>query len=212
MSLLRALVLLALVLAGPGTARAGAWTDLWLTPDQQGQRLVESGEFAQAATRFTTPERIGYAWFRAGDFERAAAAFGRARGAEAAFNRGNALVMLGRYEDAIVSFETALRLRPDWREATENLELARIRLAALAPPEDDAGGTGGQLGADEIVFDSSGRAANAQAEQAVEEGSDAQTDQALRALWLRRIDTGPGRFLAIRFQYQLTKREAATDE
>ena len=139
-------MLITLTLATPNTAMAAGWTDLWLTPDQQAQRMAEDGQWAEAAGRFTRPEHIGYAWYRAGEFEKAAAALGRAPGAAPAYNRGNALVMLGRYEAAIDAYQRALELRPDWVEAEQNMALARIRLAALAPPEDDAGGTGGMLG------------------------------------------------------------------
>jgi Ca-activated chloride channel family protein len=198
-------VLLGLVVAGP--AHAAGWLDAWLTPDQQAQRLLQQGQYAEAASKFSAPERMGYAWFRAGEFERAAAAYGRVPGAEGAYNRGNALLMLGRYGDAIASYQNALAERPEWREARENLEIARIRQARLAPPGDDAGGTGGKLQADEIVFDTSGRVAGSEAEQVLEGPEGAMSEEALRALWLRRVDTGPGRFLAIRFQYQLARQE-----
>jgi Ca-activated chloride channel homolog len=61
--------------------------------------------------------------------------------------------MLGKYSDAIVSYDHALHQHPDWREAKANRDLAEARRRRLEPPKDDAGGTGGQLEADEIVFD-----------------------------------------------------------
>jgi Ca-activated chloride channel family protein len=198
-----------LLLATLGTAETGlakGWLDWWLTPDQQAQRLADQGQYAQAAGRYSTPERIGYAWFRAGDFERAAAAFGRSAGAEGAYNRGNALVMLGRYEEAIASYRRALELRPEWPAARENLELAKLRLQALAPPEDDAGGTGGQLGADEFVMDTTGRTERSSSSQVIEEFGQKFSEEALRALWLRRIETGPGEFLAAKFAAQLARQ------
>lgn len=54
----------------PGLS-SGWWQDLWRTSDQQAQRLFEAGDYAAAATRFTDPMRIGVAWYRAGEFERA---------------------------------------------------------------------------------------------------------------------------------------------
>ncbi len=89
------------------------------------------------------------------------------------------------------------------------MALARIRLAALAPPEDDAGGTGGMLGADEMIIDTSGRVAAAQSEEVIQDQASALSEEALRALWLRRVDAGPQQFLAIRFQRQLARQEAA---
>jgi hypothetical protein len=40
-----------------------------------------------------------------------------------------------------------------WREAKANRDLAEARRQRLEPPKDDAGDTGGQLEAEEIVFD-----------------------------------------------------------
>lgn len=186
--------------------------DWWLTPNQQGQRLYDQGDYAEAAKRFTTPERIGAALFAAKDFEGAAAVYGRQAGPEGPYNRGISLVFLGRYEEAIAAFEAALAQRPNWREAEENLAIAQARLAALAPPEDDAGGTGGMLGADEIVMDNSGRAANSDQEQVIQAGDAVQDEASLRALWLRRVDTRPSDFLAAKFNAQLARDEADLDD
>ena len=55
--------------------------------------------------------------------------------------------------DAIDAYDRALQFRPAWREAIENRVLAVLRRNRMQPPDDDAGGTGGELEADEIVFD-----------------------------------------------------------
>lgn len=198
---------LALVLICVGTPVRADFLDWWLTPDQQGQRLYTQERYAEAAERFTEPARIGAALFAARDFEGAAGAFGRQPGPEGAYNRGNALVFLGRYTDAIESYDRALALRPDWDAARQNRAIAAARQAALAPPEDDAGGTGGMLGADEIVMDESGRAAASDQEQVVEAGDQAMSEDALRALWLRRVETSPSTFLAAKFAAQLVAEE-----
>lgn len=177
----------------------------WLTPDQQGQRLFRQERFAEAADRFENPEWRGIAWFRAGEFERAAGAFGRLTTAEAAYNRGNALVMLGQYDAAIASYERALQLRPGWPAAQDNRALAVARRELLAPPETDAGGTGGQLGADEIVFDDTGRVDRSGSET-VSEGGEAMSEAELRAVWLRRVQNEPGDFLRARFAWQLQRQ------
>ena len=106
------------------TAMALDWADLWFTPDQQGQRLMDQGEYRQAADKFTTPESIGAALFLAGDFENAASVFGRSASAEANYNRGNAHIMLGEYDAAIEAYQSALSKRPDWPEAEQNLQIA----------------------------------------------------------------------------------------
>jgi Ca-activated chloride channel family protein len=204
----RLIILLTLaLLAGSSPARAGFWSDLLLTPDQQAQRAFDAGAWQEAAQRFTDPERRGVALYRAGEFEQAAAAFGRSPTAEAAFNRGNALLLLGRYADAINAYDRAVALRAGWTEAAENRQLAVRRMARLAPADDDAGGTGGQLEADEIVFETSDRMGNASGEEVVDGDNAPLSDAALRALWLRRVDTRPRDFLRARFALQLMAQE-----
>lgn len=192
----------------PGVVFADGWGNLWLTPDQRGQRLFEQGRYLEAAEVLESPEHRGAAYFRGGDFERAAAVFGRLRSPEAAYNRGNALLLLGRYDEAIESYDSALKAKPDWREAGENRDIALARQARLAPPEDDAGGTGGQLEADEIVFDDSGRVDKAGSETETE-GGQPMSDDEMRAVWLRRVDNDPAQFLRTRFSYQLYRAEQA---
>jgi len=189
------------------TALALEWADLWFTPDQQGQRLMDQGEYEKAAAKFTTPDKIGAALFLAGDFEKAASVFGRSSSAQANYNRGNAHVMLGDYDAAIEAYRNALTKRPDWSEAEQNMQIANLRKQALAPPEDDHGGTGGQLEADEIVFDQTGRVNKSSNEQVIDASDQQQGEEAMRAMWLRKVETRPADFLAARFNYQLATRE-----
>ncbi len=191
------------------SALALEWADLWLTPDQQGQRLMDQGKYQQAADKFTTPERIGAALFLAGDFERAAAVLGRSGSAQAHYNLGNAYIMLGEYSAAIGAYQNALSKRPNWPEAEQNLQIATLRKQALTPPEDDFGGTGGMLEADEIVFDQTGRVNKSSSEQVIDATSPLLSEDAMRALWLRKVVTSPTDFLAAKFSYQLATRESA---
>ena len=201
-SRLTSLLLLVVV---PIQVHGSGFLDLWLTPDQQGQRLYGQEKYLEAAETFTDPSRRAAAYYRAGEFEQAAALYGAIAGPEAAFNRGNALVLLGRYEEAIASYETALERRSDWAEASENRDIARVRLERRQPPDDDHGGTGGQLEADEIVFDDSGRVNKGGTD--VESDGGEMTDEAMRAVWLRRVQGDPADFLRARFAYQLYRDE-----
>lgn len=204
--------ILILLLAQIPTAVAFEWMDLWMTPDQQAQRFMDRGEYQKAAGKFTTPEQIGAALFLAGDFESAASVLGRSRSAEANYNRGNANIMLGQYDAAIEAYQTALIRRPDWTEAEQNLHIAILRKQALAPPDDDFGGTGGQLEADEIVFDQTGRVNKSSSEQVIDAADQQLGEDAMRAMWLRKVETRPADFLAVRFNYQLAKKENTASE
>lgn len=186
-------------------------TDLFLTPDQQGRVLMNKQKFKAAAKVFREPMQRGTALYLDGDFKAAAAAFGRDDSLEALYNRSNSQLMLGQYDAAIAGYEKALSLKPDWLEAEENLALTRARKEKMAPPDDDAGGTEGQLEADEIVFDK--RAKNASSEQTeTVEGGDQASDQEMRAMWLRRVQTKPADFLRAKFSYQYAMGQEAGEK
>jgi Ca-activated chloride channel family protein len=191
-----------------GTARAEGWIDLWLTRDQQAQRAFDAGDYLDAAMLYSDSMRAGVSLYRAGEFERAAQTFGRVDTPEAHYNRGNALVIQGMYDAAIAAYDQALAGRPEWAEAVENRALAEIRKARLATTGDDAGGTGGQLAADDFVFDDQPALKTGSGnEQVLEEGADGtMNDERLRELWLRRVQTRPADFLAARFYRQLQIR------
>ena len=195
----------------PVPALASGFVDLWLTPDQQGERLARQGRFLEAAEAYTDPDRRAEAYYRGGDFERAASLWGASSGPDAAYNRGTALVLLGRYEEAIASYDRALAQREDWPEARQNREIARIRLERLQPPDDDAGGTGGKLAADEIRFDDSGRVDRAGTEETLD-ANRAMSDESMRAAWLRRVEDKPADFLRARFSYQLYLQGEEADD
>lgn len=173
----------------------------WFTPDQQGDRLMRRNAYAEAARRYRDPLRIGAALYRAGEFKEAAQAFGRTRSPEGQFNRGNALVMQGKYAEAVEAYETALAARPDWREAEMNRELARLRAEKTKKEGGDM--TGGMLAADEIEF-TSGKNESAGQEETVD-GGDPISNTELQALWLRRIQTKPADFLKAKFAYQVSQ-------
>lgn len=197
---------IALLALGSYSLATGAVT--LLTPDQQGQRFYARGDFAEASNRFTNPMWRGVALFRQGEFKESAGIFAGMDTAEAAFNHGNALVMQGQYDAAAEQYARALELRPEWADATNNREIALARAAMLK--QEGGEGTGGMLGADDIVFTEGKSPPGAGDEQT--EGGEAMSDEELRAVWLRQVQTKPADFLAAKFAYQQAMRPAPGDE
>ena len=179
---------------------AVTWIGFWLTPDQQGTRLMKKGEFAAAAEVFRDPLWQGTAWFKAGEFERAERAFARSAAPEAEFNRGNCLIFRGKYEAAIERFDRALELRPGWEAAEVNREIAAARAKRVERKGGDMGDQ--QIGADEITFDK-GKKPGGQDTRL--DGDKPVSNQAMQALWLRRVQTKPADFLRSKFAYQLAE-------
>jgi Ca-activated chloride channel family protein len=173
------------------------WAGLWFTPDQQGRRHFERGDFLAAAEVFQDPLWQGAAFYRAGEFEKAARAFARRDTAEAHYNQGNAWLMNGKYEDAIASYDRALTRRPGWQEAADNRDLAAARLKMTTVTGGDMGDQ--KIGADKIVFDKNAKSEGQDTEVA---GGKALSDQEMQSLWLRRVQTRPADFLKAKFEYQ----------
>ncbi len=189
----------------------GSFSGLWRTPDQQGQAFMDSRDYGAAAEKFKNPMQRGAALYKDGQFEEALKVFSTIPSPEGIYNRGNCQVMLGKYDAAIEVYGRAIKQRPDWKDAIDNRDLAIVRKASMAPPEDDAGGTGGKLEADEIVFDE--RAKNSKNEEVVEAGAgDKLSDDEMRALWLRKVQTKPADFLRAKFSYQLHFSESGEGE
>lgn len=203
------IVLCCLIVIGGSLAyRSGgsSFRLMWITPAQHSQHLIEKEDYEAAAQAAIDPLRKGTALYLDGQFKEAAAVFGTMSTAEALFNRGNSFIMLGKYDNGIDSYEKALAKAPDWPEAEANLELARQRKEKMAPPDDDYGGTGGKLGADEIVIGDRKPGKSAETVQS-ETDQPELSENEQRALWLRKVQTKPADFLRLKFSYQLSSKE-----
>ena len=187
-----------------GMSRIG-WYDLWASPDQRGRYLYEHGRYAEAAASFRDPMWRGVALLRASDFKTAAHVFGGRDTAEGAYDQGNALVMLGQYDAAVGRYDRALELKPGWDDASANRKLAQLRAEKMKSPGGDAGDQ--REGADQIVYD---KDASKPEGQDTEVDNAPMSDEQVRALWLKRVQTKPADFLRARFAYQLQVAPAKT--
>ncbi|WP_431483884.1 VWA domain-containing protein [Pseudomonas solani] len=107
----------------PRPALAFEMEDLWLRPDQQGQRLLEAQQPAEAAQHFQDPRWQGYALYQAGKHAEAAERFAGGDSAADHYNRGNALAKAGQLEAALDAYESALEREPDLQPALNNKAL-----------------------------------------------------------------------------------------
>lgn len=132
-------------LARAGTA-AAAWSDLWRTPDQQGQALLDAGKPAQAAGRFQDPRRRAYADLAAGRCQEAAKLLAPFTDAESEYNRGNALARSGQLQAALAAYDAALQQAPVDKDIRHNRDLVERALRRQHQSPQSSAGNGRQGG------------------------------------------------------------------
>ncbi|MEZ0170389.1 hypothetical protein [Microvirga sp. TS319] len=183
------------------------WRNLLLTPDQRGAWAMHEGRYQEAADAFADPMRRGVALFRAGAFKEAAQTLSGLDTAEAAYDHGNALVMLGQYDSAVKRYDRALEREPGWAEAQANRTLARLRAERMKTTGGDTGNTDSKP--DEVVFDPN-KPKGGDGKDAPVTGGAPMSDEAVRALWLRGVQTRPADFLRAKFAYQLQNQDSSS--
>jgi len=113
-------------------AHAVSWADLWLTKEQQAQRLLEAGKPADAADKFQDARRRAYAQIKAGQYDEAAKRLEGFEDPQSQYNRGNALARSGKLEDALAAYDEAIKQTSAdstlGRDARHNRELVAKQL------------------------------------------------------------------------------------
>lgn len=122
------LLCLPLLLVLPQPSYAFEFDDLWLRPDQQGQRLLEAQKPAEAAQHFSDPQWQAQALYQAGDYNAAAERFAQGYSAADHYNRGTALAKAGELEAALDAYDQALERQPQMPAALANKALAEQAL------------------------------------------------------------------------------------
>ena len=108
----------------PGSdALAASLDNLWQTPDQQGARAYQQGDFGAAAARFENPAWKAGALYRSGKYAEAAEAYKNVATPDAYYNQGNALARAGELKPALDAYDEALKKRPDDDDIRFNREL-----------------------------------------------------------------------------------------
>ena len=134
------IMMLALLPILPSPTYAFEFDDLWLRPDQQGQKLLQQKQPALAAQRFNDPAWRASAWYLAEDYQRAADSFALLDSAEAHYNRGNALALAGNLTAALAAYQQALERAPEMLAAQYNYDVVSevLQRSKTAKPAETA--------------------------------------------------------------------------
>lgn len=205
-SLLFSVLLLVLASSDIGTQK-WTWQDLFLTRDQQGRILFYRKQYRQAASRFEDRHWRALSFYTAQDFHRAAELWTELPGAEALFNRGNALAHRTDYQGAADSYQLALQLRPNWPEAQANLQLVQALGKQAKTLDEYVAQSQGEMPADDFTFDKGSKRMDNALPQTDAEASELTASKEIQALWMQRLHATPADFLRLKFRYQDEQRQ-----
>ncbi|MBY3232698.1 VWA domain-containing protein [Rhizobium laguerreae] len=189
-------LLLAVHLFSPGSARAEGLMDMWLTHDQQGRIAFERGEFDAAAGHFIDPMWKGVALYRAGKFQEAVDALAAVETAESWYDQGNAFLHLGNYDEAVAAYGNALEKRKDWREAIANLAIAQQLLNAQKEKQEEQPEQPSEA-PDSVQFDDKGKQGKEGMINVAEQTSE---------MWMKNIIVSPADLMARKFSIEAGRK------
>ncbi len=109
----------------PEKSFALEWKDLWETQNQQGMKLLNNENPAEAAKYFTDETWKSIAQYHAGDYDSAEKGFAQDKSAKGLLNKGNAQVHQKKYDEAIASYQKALEHNSEFVAAKDNLKIAK---------------------------------------------------------------------------------------
>ncbi|MEM6576404.1 MAG: tetratricopeptide repeat protein, partial [Pseudomonadota bacterium] len=226
---------LAVLFLPPQPAQANWVSDAFKTPDQQASDALSAGEHESAAALAVDPMLRGEALYRDQQYEAAAAAFGQVNGPDGHYNRGNALAMQERYQDAIDAYDQALAMNPEMDDALHNKSVLEELLKEQEQQQQQQENSDSQDQSDgeseqqsEQPSEQEGTEESEQQAQSEESESEEQQEQtapmAAEELdaeekqsleqWLRRIPDDPGGLLRRKFllEYQRRGQPPASEE
>lgn len=120
--------LVCILLPQPQIATAFSWDDLWLTPDQQAQEALDSGQTARASELFQNPEWKGASAYKNKDYQTAAQQYAAQQSITGQYNYANAQAKVGKFKEAIITYKRVLEADPKHDDARHNLKIVEEAL------------------------------------------------------------------------------------
>ena len=109
--------------------KLGKSYELWTHPQKIAFNAYQRGDYDTALDNTDDPLLSGASYYRSAQFQQALVRFSEVESTSAWYNRGNALVQLQRYSEAIDSYQQAIVLDPDNLAAAYNKRLLELFLA-----------------------------------------------------------------------------------
>ncbi|OEF25581.1 VWA domain-containing protein [Vibrio rumoiensis] len=190
------------------------WMDLWLTPDQQGQRQFNKLNYLEAAKHFEDPMRKGIAYYYAAEYKLAQSEFVEADSDLGLYYAASALARQREYVAArslLRQLDKKADLSPELRKNVEhNLKVILgivddvNRMSKSQTGTADGPGNSRELNDEPQTGD--GAEEQASAEETVKQNMTAEQilgSDELANKWLKKVDADPKFFLSRKFMLQL---------
>ena len=176
--------------------------DLFLTPDQQGALAYKQLKFDKAAAHFSDANWRAKALYENGNYREAADVYATLGTIEGFYNRATALLKAHEYALAIEAFEQVLSQSPDFKQAQQNLAIAKQAYKVVLSQ------AGNEDLEQNIALDVD---ENRLAEESTGDFVDYQVTDSLspeaKEQWMRSVESDMADFLASKFANDLTKRK-----
>ena len=200
------------------------WWDLWLTPNQQGQRWFNRKDYLEAAKHFTDPLRKGTAYYYAGEYKLAYSAFLETQSSLSQttkdlglYNAASALARQREYlaaRDILQSLADSDTLsEPLESDVVHNLKVIQGIVKEINRTSESQAGT--ENDASKELGDNPQTAEGADEKTSSElmiketlSANELLADQELADKWLKRVEADPKYFLQAKFHIQLRERSA----
>ncbi|WP_341663016.1 VWA domain-containing protein [Vibrio sp.] len=200
------------------------WWDLWLTPNQQGQRWFNRKDYLEAAKHFTDPLRKGTAYYYAGEYKLAHSAFLETQSSSSQttkylglYNAASALARQREYlaaRDILQSLADSDTLsQPLESDVVHNLKVIQGIVKEINRTSESQAGT--ENDASKELGDNPQTAEGADEKTSSElmiketlSANELLADQELADKWLKRVEADPKYFLQAKFHIQLRERSA----
>ncbi|MDH5911484.1 VWA domain-containing protein [Vibrio splendidus] len=200
----------------PNDVQAREWQfiDLWLTYDQQGQRLFDDAEFSQAASVFENDYMKALSYYHAGDYALAQEYFLRTDSLKSLFGAGAALAHQREYVAAKTVYQSILKEDPDYPGAQVNYDIINHIIEQIDQFSKSQSNNNERQNSRELgdkPKTSEGAETNVQQDQLIEEtltSEELLSDPQLNDKWMRRVDAKLERFLSSKFYFQLEDGDA----
>ncbi len=191
------------------------WMDLWLTQDQQAQRLFNKGEYQQAATHYQSALNRGIAYYYAGEFKLAHSAFMQDGSSLGLYYAASALARQREYLAARSLLQT-LEENQDINEPlkTDIAHNLKVISGLIDEINQMSKSQANSVDMDQEVSielpddqpqTADGADENTNQDKMIEQKLSAEQilgDPKLAEVWLKRVEADPSRFLQAKFQIQ----------